>query len=61
MNVQVIMEHFGGGGHQNVAGAQVKGRAVDDVLAEAMEEAKAYIKEFDQDESDSAAGHQKAR
>ena len=57
MNVQVIMEHFGGGGHQNVAGAQVKGRAVEDVLAEAIEEARDYIKEFDQDESDSATGH----
>ena len=57
MNVQVIMEHFGGGGHQNVAGAQVKDRAVEDVLAEAIEEARDYIKEFDQDESDSATGH----
>ena len=61
MNVQVIMEHFGGGGHQNVAGAQVKDATVEAVLADAIEEAKAYIKEFDQDESDSAAGHQKAR
>ncbi|WP_294157618.1 DHH family phosphoesterase [uncultured Selenomonas sp.] len=61
MNVQVIMEAFGGGGHQNVAGAQVKGSTVDAVLADAIEEAKTYIKEFDQDESDSAAGHQKTR
>lgn len=56
LNVQVIMEHFGGGGHQNVAGAQVRGRAVESVFAEAIEEAKAYIEEYDQDESDSAAG-----
>ena len=56
LNVQVIMEHFGGGGHQNVAGAQVKGRAVESVFNEAIEEAKAYIEEYDQDESDSAAG-----
>ena len=44
------------GGHQNVAGAQVKGRAVESVFNEAIEEAKAYIEEYDQDESDSAAG-----
>ena len=56
LNVQVIMEAFGGGGHQNVAGAQLKGRSVEDVLAEAIEKSKNYIEEFDSDESDTSAG-----
>ena len=56
LNVQVIMEHFGGGGHQNVAGAQVKGRTPADVLAEAVTISQKYIEEFDNDESDSSAG-----
>ncbi len=30
VNVQVIMERLGGGGHMNVAGAQLKGKSVDE-------------------------------
>lgn len=56
MNVQVIMENFGGGGHQNVAGAQIKGADLEDVKRQAIEIARKYIEEFDQDESDSSAG-----
>ena len=31
VNVQVIMEHFGGGGHGTVAGAQIEGKSIDEV------------------------------
>ena len=54
MNVQVIMEAFGGGGHANVAGAQVKGAPLDEVRAQVVEKAKAYIEESDQRESHTA-------
>ena len=54
MNVQVIMEAFGGGGHANVAGAQVKGVPLDEVRAQVVEKAKAYIEERDQRESHTA-------
>lgn len=56
LNVQVIMEAFGGGGHQNVAGAQIKGGDVEDIKQKAIEIAKKYIEEFDQDESNLTAG-----
>ena len=46
MNVQVIMENFGGGGHQNVAGAQIKGADLEDVKRQAIEIARKYIEEF---------------
>ncbi len=32
VNVQVVMEKLGGGGHANVAGAQFENRSIDDVL-----------------------------
>ena len=32
LNVQLIMERFGGGGHHNVAGAQIRNSTVDEVL-----------------------------
>lgn len=50
------MEAFGGGGHQNVAGAQIKGGNVEDIKQKAIEIAKKYIEEFDQDESNLTAG-----
>lgn len=31
VNVQVIMEHFGGGGHGTVAGAQIEDVSIDEV------------------------------
>ena len=52
MNVQVIMEHFGGGGHANVAGAQVKGVPLSAVRAQVVARARAYIEESDHSESD---------
>ena len=56
LNVQVIMEAMGGGGHQNVAGAQVKDTSLAEVKAKVIEISKNYIEENDKDESDSAAG-----
>ncbi len=56
LNVQVIMESFGGGGHQNVAGAQVKGGNLEEIKAQAIERARKYIEEADSHESDTPAG-----
>ncbi len=56
LNVQVIMEQFGGGGHQNVAGAQVKDGDLQEIKERAIEISKKYIEENDKDESDTAAG-----
>ncbi len=56
LNVQVIMEAFGGGGHQNVAGAQIKGGNVEEIKNKAIEIAQKYIEEYDQDESNLTAG-----
>ena len=56
LNVQVIMEAMGGGGHQNVAGAQVKDTSLAEVKAKVIEISKNYIEENDKDESNSATG-----
>jgi len=56
LNVQVIMEAFGGGGHQNVAGAQVKDGDIEAIKAKVIEISEKYIEENDKDESDSATG-----
>lgn len=47
LNVQVIMEKFGGGGHQNVAGAQVKDVPLLELKKSVVEAAKKYIAETD--------------
>ena len=47
LNVQVIMEHFGGGGHQNVAGAQVKNVPILELKKSVVEAARKYIAETD--------------
>ena len=47
LNVQVIMEKFGGGGHQSVAGAQVKNYNMDALKAEVIEFARKYIADTD--------------
>ena len=52
MNVQVIMEQFGGGGHANVAGAQVKNVPLREVRTAVIEQARKYIEESDRSESD---------
>ena len=56
MNVQVIMESFGGGGHANVAGAQVKGMPLSVVRGNVVESARAYIEESDNHEGHTAGG-----
>ena len=47
LNVQVIMEKFGGGGHQSVAGAQVRNTNMAELKARVIEVAKKYIVESD--------------
>jgi len=47
LNVQVIMEKFGGGGHQNVAGAQVKNVPILELKKSVVEAARKYIAEAD--------------
>lgn len=47
LNVQVIMEKFGGGGHQNVAGAQVKNVPIIELKNSVVEAARNYIAESD--------------
>ena len=47
LNVQVIMEQFGGGGHQNVAGAQVKDGNLLEIKAQIVKISQKYIAEAD--------------
>ncbi|MBR6887442.1 MAG: DHH family phosphoesterase [Selenomonadaceae bacterium] len=47
LNVQVIMEKFGGGGHQNVAGAQVKNVPILELKNSVVDAARKYIAETD--------------
>ena len=47
LNVQVIMEKFGGGGHQNVAGAQVKNIPILELKNSVVDAARKYIAETD--------------
>lgn len=57
INVQVIMEHFGGGGHQNVAGAQIKNRPLETVYEEVIAFSNKFIEEIDNNESNTATGY----
>ena len=50
LNVQVICEKFGGGGHQNVAGAQVKNGNLMEIKAQIIDIAKKYIEDADKDD-----------
>ena len=49
LNVQVIMEQFGGGGHQTVAGAQVKNANIEDLKEQVVAVARKYIAEADKE------------
>lgn len=49
LNVQVIMEQFGGGGHQMVAGAQVKNSNIIDLKEKVVAVARKYIADSDKD------------
>lgn len=57
INVQVIMEKFGGGGHQNVAGAQITGTSLDTVYEDVLNATQLFIEENEKDESNTSAGH----
>lgn len=56
INVQVIMEQFGGGGHQNVAGAQIAGTTLENVYANVIKATQLFIEENEKDESNTSAG-----
>lgn len=56
INVQVIMEQFGGGGHQNVAGAKIVNSDIDTVLEDVITATKLFIEENDKNESNTATG-----
>ena len=47
INVQVVMERLGGGGHANVAGAQLQGVSDEDALAQIRELLESMYKEGD--------------
>lgn len=61
INVQVIMEQLGGGGHQSVAGAKIKDANAAEVKAKIIEIVDSYIKESAIHESNSAARSEKTR
>ena len=50
VNVQTMMEELGGGGHQTVAGVQIKGAKAEDLIPKIIEMAKEQMKESDSDE-----------
>ena len=56
INVQLIMEQFGGGGHQNVAGAQITGTSLEDVYNNVIKATQLFIEENEKDESNTSAG-----
>lgn len=61
LNVQVIMEQLGGGGHQSVAGAKIKNADINGVKTKIIEIVDSYIKESVTHESNSAARSEKTR
>lgn len=50
VNVQVIMEQLGGGGHQTVAGAQLKKVAIEEAKSKVIELSTKYIEESEKNE-----------
>lgn len=61
INVQVLMESFGGGGHLNVAGAQIKDGNLDEIKTKAVESAKKIIEEVRNNENNPPKGSEKSR
>ncbi|MBP2651582.1 MAG: phosphoesterase RecJ domain protein [Firmicutes bacterium] len=53
INVQVIMEEIGGGGHQTMAGAQVKNASIEEVKDRVVELVTKHIKESETNEGNS--------
>ena len=60
VNVQVLMEQLGGGGHQTVAGAQLRQSGCAETRAKVMEIVNYYLQESESHESNSAARSKKA-
>ena len=54
VNVQVIMESLGGGGHQTVAGLQMANKRAGDIMQLLIEGARKQLEERDNDESNSS-------
>ena len=55
VNVQVIMEELGGGGHQTVAGVQIANKRAKDVEPQIIALAKKQLEERENNESNSVA------
>ena len=55
VNVQLIMEELGGGGHQTVAGVQLADKRAKDIEPQIIALAKKQLEERDNNESNSAA------
>ncbi len=61
LNVQVIMEEFGGGGHMAMSGARVKNSTTDVEKAKLKEILSTAITEDDEDENNTVTGRQERR
>lgn len=55
INVQIIMEELGGGGHQTMAGAQVKDKEINEVKQQVVDLVTKYIEESESHESNITA------
>ena len=55
LNVQLIMEALGGGGHQTVAGVQLDNKRAVDIMPQIISLAKKQLEEIDNNESDLTA------
>jgi len=56
VNVQTMMEELGGGGHQTVAGVQIKDVTADELIPKVIALAKAQLEEIDKNESNITTG-----
>jgi len=56
VNVQTMMEELGGGGHQTVAGVQIKDVTADELIPKVIALAKAQLEEIDKNESNTTTG-----
>ena len=52
MNVQLVMEALGGGGHRTVAGAQLKDMTMTEAKGAVMETARKAMAELKKEEAD---------
>ncbi len=56
VNVQTMMEELGGGGHQTVAGVQLRDITADELIPKVVALAKKQLEERDKDESNTISG-----